>query len=88
MHEFIVVRVRPLIDCASADPAYHPSYIMCVGVKADETSLRRKDIEKGLLGVSGPKRRNDNERKEKAKNAARERRNQEGDYLEVINFPL
>lgn len=66
-------------------PAYHHSYIMCVGVKADETSLRRKDIEKVL---SGPKRRNDNERKEKAKNAARERRNQEGDYLEVINFPL
>lgn len=68
-------------------PADHHSYTMCVGVKADENSLRRKDIE-GLVGVPGPKRRNDNERKEKAKNAARERRNQEGDYLEVINFPL
>ena len=69
-------------------PADHHSYTMCVGVKADENSLRRKDIEEGLVRVSGPKRRNDNERKEKAKNAARERRNQEGDYLEVINFLL
>ena len=69
-------------------PADHHSYTMCVGVKADENSLRRKDIEEGLVGVSRPKRRDDNVRKERAKNAARERRSQEGDYLEVINFPL
>ena len=68
-------------------PTDHSSYTMCVGVKADENSLRRKDLEEGLVRGSGPKRRNDNERKEKAKNAARERRNQEGDFFDVINLP-
>ena len=67
--------------------ADHHSYTMCVGVKADENSLRRKDLEEGLLRGSGPKRRNDNERQEKATNAARERRNQEGDFFDVISLP-
>ena len=67
-------------------PADHHSYTMCVGVKADENSLRRKDLEEGLVRGSGPKRRNDNDRKEKAKNAARERRNQEGDFFYVISL--
>ena len=56
---------------------------MCVGVKADENSLRRSELDVGLVRGQEPKRRNDNERKEKAKNAARERRNQEGDYFNV-----
>ena len=59
---------------------------MCVGVKADENSLRRTELDVGLVGGPVPKRRNDNERKEKAKNAARERRTQEGDYFNVINL--
>ena len=56
---------------------------MCVGVKADENSLRRTELDAGLVRGQEPKRRNDNERREKAKNAARERRNQEGDYFNV-----
>lgn len=61
---------------------------MCVGVKADENSLRRTELDVGLVRGSEPKTRNDNERKEKAKNAARERRNQEGDYFNALEEML
>ena len=55
---------------------------MCVGVKANENSLGRSDLEKSLNTVKGSKKK-EVKRKEKAKNAARERRNQEGEYFEV-----
>jgi len=58
---------------------------MCVGFKTDENALR-SDIDKISLAPS--KRRNNNERKEKAKNAARDRRTQESDYFEELEMML
>jgi len=58
---------------------------MCVGFKSDENTIR-SDLDK--INLAPSKRRNNNERKEKAKNAARDRRTQESDYFEELEMML
>jgi len=64
---------------------------MCVGVKVEDQLCGKNHFSMGKLSVDKetqmvkPKRRNNEERKEKAKDAARNRRTEESDYFEELD---